>query len=951
MSMSFFAKLDAIDDLMKRGPHDLNFERDLAALLADSDVSNYFFEGLKDDASWLPILRRTGTFLRPPAAIGKGNGWLFPGWAPSRYLIEAARHAPAEVLAVAFEIPSVNNPRVPTDLIAAGCNMPGRIAVLLVPRLRGWFKAMQPLFMVDTARLFMEHLANEKEAKAARTVGRILLKLAPLRVHDLWSYDRVVQSYRASLGPLMPLRVLRDLSDALVRGWQNDDRGERPTASFWRRPSIENSDQNLMRGPDDCLVTAVRDAAVQAVTEEGVEVSAVVAVLEGYHQDLLRRISLHVLRMAGQIALPFSVERLLDPDWFFDEGLWHEFGLLLQASFAKMHPADRQRILAQIDSGPPQLSGSESSAARIEEDSDVIHRRSLWQIRRLSLVAPDLPPAWAQRLSEMVQRYGPPEHPTFLTYLSVGLERSAAAENPSLVGKSASDVKNQLMNTRPSPDLLGRQGLEDQLAEAVTAAPLEFASHAELFADVPPPYVWTLIDRLRLAHTQSETWDWTPVLALCRAVVGPEGRLAYGQATDASLHEREIPRSVLRLIEQGFKQTETRLQIRYRQDIWAILETLTSDPDPTGPDERAFLRDEADPAVLTQNSVRGMAMHNAVQYGLWLLRESGVASGELLEMPEVLRVLDHRLDPRIEPSLAVRSVYGQYFPWLLLISNTWARRNVGRIFPAGSEARLLHDAAWFAYLRYCAPYDETFEVLHAEYIRAIDNPPQWPDDQKEVDRGDVYGRLGEHFLTLYWRGLITLNPDDLIARYWAKAATPYRAHVVHTAGFAIGKWSLPVPSEIISRLQGFWEWRENEPVGTPLAPDSAELAEFGWWFASGLFDDEWSMAHLETVLRRARRVEPTFAVMTRLTEVAERHALGAARCLLALVQSTDDIDGLYLQEKEVEAILRAATANYNAEIQAINIQLLNRLGRSFLGLRRFASHVADDSEETEVFPS
>ena len=179
-------------------------------------------------------------------------------------------------------------------------------------------------------------------------------------------------------------------------------------------------------------------------------------------------------------------------------------------------------------------------------------------------------------------------------------------------------------------------------------------------------------------------------------------------------------------------------------------------------------------------------MDAVVQYALWLLRQAQAAGLERPEMPEVLRTLDHHLDPRVEPSLAVRSVYGQYFPWLLLIDNAWSQENAARIFSEDPEARLLRDAAWCSYLRYCAPYDEAFDVLRAVYSRAVDEPPVWPEGQTEVEHGDVYGRLGEHLLTLHWRGVISLKPEDLVVRYWASAPDPYRAHAVHMAGFAAG---------------------------------------------------------------------------------------------------------------------------------------------------------------------
>lgn len=76
--------------------------------------------------------------------------------------------------------------------------------------------------------------------------------------------------------------------------------------------------------------------------------------------------------------------------------------------------------------------------------------------------------------------------------------------------------------------------------------------------------------------------------------------------------------------------------------------------------------------------------------------------------------------------------------------------------------------------------------------------------------------------------------------------------------------------------------------------------------------------------------------MSHLTEIAPEQPLGAIRCLQAITRSTDDIDGLFLQEKEVEAIVRAALADRDAEARKIAADVLERLGRHFLELRELA---------------
>ena len=81
-----------------------------------------------------------------------------------------------------------------------------------------------------------------------------------------------------------------------------------------------------------------------------------------------------------------------------------------------------------------------------------------------------------------------------------------------------------------------------------------------------------------------------------------------------------------------------------------------------------------DPATLSLNTVRGETFHAVVQYALWWRRhvEDGPDAEERLGagfdgLPEVRDLLEAHLDPENDPSLAVRAVYGQWFPWIHLV--------------------------------------------------------------------------------------------------------------------------------------------------------------------------------------------------------------------------------------------------------------------------------------------
>ena len=89
-----------------------------------------------------------------------------------------------------------------------------------------------------------------------------------------------------------------------------------------------------------------------------------------------------------------------------------------------------------------------------------------------------------------------------------------------------------------------------------------------------------------------------------------------------------------------------------------------------------------DPATLSLNTTRGQAFHGVVRYALWLQRHSEDPDKfSFSDAPEVKAVLDAHLDVNRDPSLAIRSVYGQWFPWLVLLDRDWAVGNAAQNLP------------------------------------------------------------------------------------------------------------------------------------------------------------------------------------------------------------------------------------------------------------------------------
>src|SRR5262249_50019007 len=111
-------------------------------------------------------------------------------------------------------------------------------------------------------------------------------------------------------------------------------------------------------------------------------------------------------------------------------------------------------------------------------------------------------------------------------------------------------------------------------------------------------------------------------------------------------------------------------------------------------------------------------------------------------------------------------------------------------------------------------------------------------------------RLAEHLMILYWRGKIALDePDGLLVRFYAKASDALCGYAFSTEGRRLYNTKETIPSKVLDRLKTLWERRLVAAQADPSPMShAAELAAFGWWFASAKFDDIWALDQLVRVL-------------------------------------------------------------------------------------------------------
>jgi hypothetical protein len=398
-------------------------------------------------------------------------------------------------------------------------------------------------------------------------------------------------------------------------------------------------------------------------------------------------------------------------------------------------------------------------------------------------------------------------------------------------------------------------------------------------------------------RTDQRVFLWPSVLDLCSWVVtqrrkekSPTNRV--GDPTVSNSSWVWSCRIVLRLLLEGFEEGITEIPADLRSRVWITLRPLTEDPEPTPEEEKRLTSSHMDPATLAINSVRGDAMHAVVRYALWVRKrkmsvqqEEGQVRPSLNEMPEVRRVLNKHLNREQDPSLAIRSVYGQWFPWLVFLDLQWASRHISKIFPTEETKQNLRNAAWEAYIVYSSPFDNVLPVLAGEYRRAIDLLGS--SSSKREHPYDPDEHLAEHLMAFYWRGKLALDePNGLLMQFFSRASDTLRGYALEFVGHSLYREKNIVPEQILARLQTLWEQRFKAVIGNSThTVNTSELAAFGWWFSSEKFDKAWALAQLEATLQHNGRIEAAFMIVEYLAKLSSALPLPVVKCLSLLIES------------------------------------------------------------------
>ena len=895
----------------------------------------YFFSNQKD-ASWLPFLLKEGFFTEPtPPEAGtteEGQAWFrFPNWPESQYLARIAAEAPQQVVEAIERIPETPNPRVHEDIIVAATALPGELAARVAKREQRWLAGYEGhlVSLPHSAGDLLAHLAREDETKAAFALAGTLLKIVvnpryenqtshhrAVALVGHWEYGEILERAWPPLMEAEPEKAFcflcHRLEDVIELGFVG---GSSFDPTYIWRSAVEDHAQNTGHSLLDTIVEAVRDTAVTEAKKGPDARDLVLAELARHNAPLFRRIAFFVLSDFGS---PEQVAAILTDETLIDEvNVWHEYAELLRKRFGDLGIEQRAAIVSLIAAGPkPERTTFLRERGDSEQQIEAYGRH--WRLRRYDLIAENLDGEAKSEYVALLSEFDKPDHPTFLSVLTHwdGPTSPYTVEELSEMGPRG--MVEALRAWAPaengSMDEYSKEGLARAVEATVEKEAEEFAASAAEFADLDPDYVRALLGGLAKAAREKVPFLWGRVLDLCEQMAAKPAPHTPAQGEEASTNW--LRRTVVSLLSDGLKDGEAEIPFEERGRVWGLIEPHLEDPEPSPARDS-----ESEPATVAINSVRGEALHAAINYAFWVERALSAEEsfGGIGSLPEFAAAVDRRLNLDIEPSSAIRAVLGQWFVQFVRMDQGWATTLAPRIFPCDREEAKFFSAAWNAYVVFNRAWVSVFEILRGSYELAVERSDEVDEDRYMA--GNPREHLGDHLVFLRFTGAIDLAADGLFAGFWDAAPVGIRKHVLRDVGWSLQHGNGDLSDVIRSEIVETWEW-----IAMRDEDERESLGEFGAWFGADQLDDGWLLTQGQQLLRLGVPLAPDHVVYDALPRMADGHPREVVEILRLMIVTGPEAWSVLGSIDEVRATLATVLGSGDEEARADAIVVLNLLG-------------------------
>ena len=927
----------------------------LDILRTKKDLRAYFFRS-GPSLPWAAILWENGFFSIAPEPEKDYQGYSLPSWDVQYYLISVAAQVPEIVL---NHIKTLDGHGwYLARALEALRKIPITQAETILPVILGWLRDVERREILSgEALLLLNSLVDAERWKSALKLFSSLSAPFPKMLNQQSRKSLGASSLMSDLvgtkaKPAPGFETLKiKQTESMVRVLEGHLR--KFVLSFvsgtphsgvrvrsWWRAAIENTDQDTLESYEDLLLCALRDVLDVQVEQDRQQVKHRIVKYLSSRYGIFRRLGLYLLWTHNKAFIGVVKQELLKRDNLDNVDIHHEYFLLMEKCFPLLATSEKKTLLTMIMNGPPKrdvrrLAAWAEKDHEVDQDVYISKYKKAWIRDRLWMIQGNLDRKSRNILGELIAEIGEPEHPAFLSWSTGGfVEDVSPFPQEQLSKMSPDELYNRIKNWSPNPqDSFGLErithtGLAYEVANVILAHPKKYSNRLNDIALLRPEYAGAILGRWANNEYKGKI-PWQIALNLCEEVL--ESPVIWGD------HKTEVAEAtwigvrltMARMLEMGLSNKGRIITERLLPKTREILLRLVDDPDPSLEADRPpeGWVGHKDYITVGLNHVRPRALAGLITYAVRKAKLDRSRTGEAIIEASVRDALTKRVNPQVDASRAVHSVFGQNLLRLYWLDKDWLVQHLDQVFPQAEdeESRWLFISSWEGYV--LSGYNPLiFGILRSRYKQMIGYIAEGYTSGSYLNTiGNFALHLAFDYMSSEGQQPLTSDPESLAVEFARRTAPDMRKSM----GWALWLICRDNPGrkeQYWTRAKAFWEWRTNEATISGHSPDfSPEMGEYSQLLLVAPHYETIKTLHhlLEGLLPYMRGSEYRNQLWNSterfLANQVERYPANCIRFYQSMYEEKSNPPAWIYHSDEAKRIIEVAARNPDSRVSALSL--------------------------------
>ena len=947
-----YGPIEELDNLIKiENPTKQDMEL-VNSLIKKQSHYRYFFKNLYHP-NWVDLLIENGFFDTPPK---KGEYSIEPS-----YLKKIVNEKSKEVIGIIQKLSSTTHDGAQVEFMKALNIVPIRETLHLKKTIKQWIANARSGYF-SLSKQVVEYISNlfeGNEVEVAYEMTQAMLAITNIKRFennemrisydiDGYFYGVILKDLLPELQKHEPLKALRLLAKLLVvalikhiESSGKDVEGDYDLSLIWRRLIEEHDYYTHDKDIKNFLVSTIRDLLRFIGDKQKDLYKEAIEILREKDYLIFRRLEFFIIRIFPDISKNYISEAISNKLYFhYNLGILEVYKLLKDC-FSLTKEEIQEEYLKWIEEGPDIenykriFEKNRGTSAPDEIIESHIHN---WRLKKIAPIKQYISRKMIQIYNveeERIKRIDP-----FEDFPRVQIGPVSPIKKVQMEKMSVQEIFSYIKEYKePKRSLsVSKVGLGRVLRDSVKRRPNAFTVIVPEFLKFTEThkYISFLLDGFESALTEQHIFDWDSIISLCKAIMMKTEKIIEISNESIFYKERtlrDIKTSIGRLFQIGLsKDHQNLIPFSYKDDVFAILNILCDDEEPTFEEELNNLKGNGRISDMSINSVRGIAMNGIINFIFWIVGysydETLLKDNSISKIPEEIKsVLEYHLDYEADPSYTIRYIYGFHLNNLINLDKKWVIENLTNIFPEERSKQGYWEAAWSGYLDGNLTHAITFEILREQYVRAIEC---FNDGVLEIELFNFSTeRLANEIMRLYIYGIEDLKSENsLVFKFYQKTPDDVRKLGIAYIGQILS--SLKDMKEfdlVLKRLMELWEERLLVFKNSNIDDYKREIVFFFLWFNNSIFEKGWAIDRLDEVLDLTNGSINMFSdVLDTFLKYIDEFPLKVIHCLEKIIKNQVKTDGYLLFERKYDPILTRLLLSNEKDIREKTKSLINYLG-------------------------